>query len=328
MDHASDTALTKDNAQSNKAVGYATIDAKANPVIKAEIEEQTEAKSLYQTLSDVDQKTIGRPITRNLLTIPWWWNLRLTKRIVILILYIFLTGAEFAFSMAGGSIALSTDSVCRMAQLFSHFVSIFPYVFPNSRHNFRNQVVASGVSGFVFLGAIIVFFVDALEDIYYDKSGDVSAVPVVVFGSLGFFTSILSLGCYNLHYEKFDKETRRQGSGTYAIIDSVRAIILIIDATLMFFLTDDEIQIDAWSTIVMCICMFWTVINDLCHWKAFATPFTGRKSRIEGESLFLYNNTNGGDINFQDARQIGAPFEGSSDRATAATSGEKTKGGP
>jgi hypothetical protein len=319
MEPTSDTALTKDNEQPTNVKGYATTDANANPVTKAkEADAGKKEKSIYRTLSDVDGKTLGRPVTKNLLTIPWWWNLRLAYRFVILLLYIFLTGAQFAFAMAGNSMALTADAVCRMAEIFSHFVSILPYVFPNSRHNFRNQVVASGVSGFVVLGAITVFFVDALEDIYYQKVGTVIAVPLVVFGSLGLFMSLLSLGCYNLQYEKLDKETRSQGSGTYAFIDSVRGIILVIDATLIFFLTDYELQIDAWSTILMCVCMFWAVVNDLCHWKEFATPFTGRRNVPDNGTTFLYLSADGED-------HIPKQMGGSSQRATAATSGHKVK---
>jgi len=324
MKLASDTALTQENEQKYIVVDYATTDAKINSESKFNGEAEKKPKSMYRTLSEWDQKTVGRRnVSKNLLTIPWWWHIGAAKRIFILIFYNFFSGAQFAFALAGNSMALSTDAVCRVAQIFSHIICVFPYVFPNSKHNYRNQVVASGVSSFVFLGIIIVFFVHASEEICSLHTGSVSPVPVIVFGSLGFFMSLVSVGCHNLYLEKLDRETRRQGSGTYVVIDSMRAIILIVCASLMFFLPDKESQIDSWSTIVMCVCMFWNVIIDLCHWKEFAAPFRGKKNRHDIGTMFHHFSSDERDINFQNAHQIPKPVVASSVLATAATSGDK-----
>lgn len=321
MKSESDAALAKENDWENIVLDYSTTNATAIPEHKLdEGEAGKKAKSIFRTLSDWDEKIVGsRRVSKNLLTIPWWWDIGAAKRIFILMFYIFLTGAQFAVAMAGKSMALSTDAVCRVAQIFSHFVSIFPYVFPNSKYNFRNQVVASGVSGFVFLGAIIVLFVDALEEVYFQDPGAVSPIPVIVFGSLGLFLSLLSVGCYNVYFERLEKETRRQGSGTFVIIDSIRAFILIVGASVMFFLPTEESVIDAWSTVLICLCMFYAVIHDLCHWKKFATPFRGRVSRHDNGTMFHYHSSEEKDINFPTAGQIPRPFVTSSLRANATT---------
>jgi len=321
-------ALIKEDSNRKDMTDYATIAEKSDPVCKSNIKKSGEV-NVFKTLSEVDKMQLsgGRPNSKNLLTIPWWWNFGLGKKLYILMLNIFLTGAQFAFAMAGNSMALSTDAVCRMAQIFSHFVSIFPFVFPNSKTNFRNQVVASGVSGFVFLGAIMVFFFDALEDIYYKEIHSVNYIPVVIFGSLGISMSIISLGCYRLYFETLDKETRRQGSGTFVIIDIVRATILIADGVLMCIFPSEETQVDAWSTIIMCVCMFWTVVNDLWHWKKFATPFVGKKNRTDAQgSIFrIYPEDGRSIITYENGKNNEMPPGGSSGRATAATSAIQTK---
>jgi len=249
----------------------------------------SEKKVDYATLADLTQLPGGKPhsttpgggaTASNLLTVPWWWQLvsdqernsNFATRLLILISTVFLAGAEFTCGLFSGSRAILADATCDLVEIFTHFVSLYPELFPEAENHHRNQMVMSGIAVFVHIAAIMVFLVASIEDVYYEADRTIGEIYVVVFGVIGV---VMNLGGQATFYHLFRGRDRKGGPGTYITLDLFRAVALCVDGSILMATDWPQATVDSWTTIAICIVQFWAGLNECRHWNRFATPFTG-----------------------------------------------------